>query len=32
MTITAKIIADSINEDGHRITTMELMYPRFIHA
>lgn len=32
MTITAKIIADSVNEDGHRITTMELMYPRFIHA
>jgi hypothetical protein len=32
MTITAKIIADSINEDGHRITTMELKYWRAIHA
>jgi len=32
MTITAKIIADSITEDGNRLTTMQLMYPRFIHA
>ncbi len=32
MTITAKIIADSINQNGTRITTMELEYPRFIHA
>jgi hypothetical protein len=32
MTITAKIIADSINLDGERITTVELEYPRFIHS
>lgn len=34
MTITAKIIADSAahNPAGQRITTMELRYPRFIHA
>jgi hypothetical protein len=32
MTITAKIIADSITEDGNRLTTMQLMYPRFIHS
>lgn len=32
MTIAAKIIADSITEDGNRLTTMQLMYPRFIHA
>lgn len=32
MTITAKIIADSITEDGNRLTTMQLMDPRFIHA
>ena len=31
MTISAKIIADSIC-NGHRITTFELEYPRFIHA
>lgn len=31
MTISAKIIADSIYA-GHRITTYELEYPRFIHA
>lgn len=31
MPITAKIIADSITEDGNRLTTMQLMYPRFIH-
>lgn len=30
--ITAKIIADSISESGVRITTMQLTYPRFIHA
>lgn len=29
--ITAKVIADSINL-GNRITTLELEYPRFIHA
>ncbi len=32
MTITADIIADSINSNGVRITTFELQYPRFIHA
>ncbi|CAB4129953.1 FAD-dependent thymidylate synthase [uncultured Caudovirales phage] len=30
--ITANIIADSINEMGQRMTTMELEYPRFILA
>lgn len=30
--ITAKIIADSVNPNGKRITTFELEYPRFIHA
>lgn len=32
MTITARIIADSISPAGKRLTTMELRYPRFIHA
>lgn len=32
MTVTAQIIADSINEDGIRITTFELDYPRIVHA
>lgn len=32
MTIEAKVIADSINGDGKRITTLQLVYPRFIHA
>lgn len=30
--ITARIVADSISEDGNRITTFELEYPRFIHS
>ena len=30
--IKAKIHADSISEQGHRLTTFELEYPRFIHA
>lgn len=30
--ITAKIIADSINPIGNRLTTWELTYPRFIHS
>lgn len=30
--ISAKIIADSISENGDRITTFELEYPRFIHG
>lgn len=31
MTITAKVVLDSISEEGVRLTTMELTYPRFIH-
>lgn len=30
--INAKIIADSINEFGNRVTTFELEYPRYIHS
>lgn len=32
MTIEAKVIADSISPAGKRITTLQLRYPRFIHA
>ncbi len=32
MTITAKVIADSIGYKGQRITTFSLHYPRFIHS
>ncbi|CCV12897.1 FAD-dependent thymidylate synthase [Mesorhizobium sp. STM 4661] len=32
MTIRATIVADSISDAGKRITTMQLRYPRFIHA
>lgn len=32
MTISVKVIADSINAQGNRITTLQLRYPRFIHA
>ena len=32
MTITAKVLADSISPEGIRLTTFELRYPRFIHA
>lgn len=32
MTVSAKIIADSINPRGTRITTFELEYPRLIHS
>ncbi len=32
MTISAKIVADSVNPNGERLTTLELLYPRFIHA
>ena len=32
MTISAKVIADSISPQGIRITTFELEYPRFIHS
>jgi len=28
----AKIIADSVNPSGDRLTTFELAYPRFVHA
>lgn len=31
-TISAQIIADSITPTGKRLTTMQLRYPRFIHA
>lgn len=30
--ISARVIQDSISEAGIRITTMELVYPRFIHS
>lgn len=30
--INAKVIADSISERGDRLTTMEVTYPRFVHA
>jgi len=32
MTTTVKIIADSVNPYGQRLTTFQLRYPRFIHA
>lgn len=32
MPVTAKVILDSISEEGVRLTTMELRYPRAIHA
>lgn len=32
MSITAKIIEDSVSPEGHRITTFLLRYPRFVHA
>lgn len=32
MTISSKIIADSVSPNGIRITTFELEYPRYIHA
>ena len=32
MTTSARIILDSVSEAGVRLTTMELEYPRFIHA
>jgi hypothetical protein len=31
-TINAKVIADSISERGKRLTTLEVTYPRFVHA
>jgi hypothetical protein len=32
MAFEAKIIADSMSQEGIRLTTMQLKYPRFIHA
>jgi thymidylate synthase ThyX len=32
MTIRAQIIADSVSREGHRLTTFQLRYPRFIHS
>lgn len=32
MTIVAKVIEDSINTAGHRLTTLQMRYPRIIHA
>lgn len=32
MSITAKIVADSVSYKGRRLTTFVLHYPRFIHA
>lgn len=32
MTISVKIIEDSISEKNVRLTTLQLMYPRFIHS
>lgn len=32
MTIEAKVIADSVSNEGIRLTTMQLKYPRFIHS
>src|SRR5262249_51665207 len=32
MRISAKVIADSINPAGNRITTFVLVYPRFVHC
>lgn len=32
MTISAKVIADSISPEGHRITSVQLRYPKFIHG
>lgn len=30
--ITAKVIEDSVSDDGIRLTTLQLCYPRFIHS
>lgn len=32
MTITAEVIADSISSENRRLTTLQLKYPRMIHA
>src|SRR5271166_6020818 len=31
-TISAKVVVDSVSPDGHRLTTLLLCYPRWIHA
>ena len=31
-TISAKVVAESVSPDGHRLTTLRLCYPRRIHA
>ena len=32
MTITAKVVADSVGERSPRLTTLQLRYPKFIHG
>ena len=32
MSYKCEILADSINEQGHRLTTFKLTYPRIVHA
>jgi hypothetical protein len=32
MTIYAKVLKDSVSDEGVRVTTFEVRYPRFIHA
>lgn len=32
MTISAKVVADSVSPQGIRLTTMQLRYPKFIHG
>lgn len=32
MTITARVIADSVSPQGIRLTTLQLRYPKFIHG
>jgi thymidylate synthase ThyX len=32
MTITATVVADSVSPAGIRLTTLQLRYPRFVHA
>ena len=32
MTYSAKIILDSLAQNGHRLTTMEVVFPRYILA
>lgn len=32
MAYAAKVLLDSVNSDGDRLTTLEITYPRFVHA